>query len=267
MRGRSSPGNLLFMRLCYGVDMHGIFGKGIFQYLLDFIFPQKCLGCARAQIVLCSNCRSSLPILKVQRCPVCERVETPLGAICDSCRANPTARERWFIDGLWVLSPYSPSSLLARLIKSLKYRSMEALAEILGEFLADRFPMREFGDAVMVPVPLHPRRERERGYNQARLLAQALGKRHGFGLEEAVIRSRYTAPQAKQLSREARLTNLADAFSLKGKCREQGRIFSVPEKILLIDDVCSTGATLNEVAKVLKSAGAKTVWGVVLARG
>lgn len=233
--------------------------------------------------MLCTNCRSSLPVLRVQRCPVCERVETRLGAMCDSCRANLTAMDssaradvrRWFIDGLWIFSPYSPSSLLARLIKLLKYRSMQSLAEILGEVLADRFPMREFetylnfskDNAVMVPVPLHPRRERERGYNQAKLLAQALGKRHGFGLEEAVIRSRYTAPQAKQLSREARLTNLNNAFSLKKKCREQRRNFFETKKFLLIDDVCSTGATLNEVACVLKQAGAKTVWGVVLARG
>ncbi len=240
--------------------MRTILGRGIFQKLLDFIFPRKCLGCSRAHFLLCTDCRAKLPILQVQRCPVCEKVETPLGGVCTGCLHTVGITSRWALDGLWILSPYSPSSTLARLIKSLKYRSMEALAEILGQLLADRFPAHEFKTSlaidpqttVLVPIPLHPHRERKRGYNQALFLAQALEARYGFSLAEIVVRHRNTVPHA---------------FSLSKKYREQGMIFFVPKKIILVDDVCSTGATLNKTAKVLKSAGATTVWGVVLARG
>ena len=245
--------------------MNGFSLNGIFQHVLNFVFPQKCLGCARAQVVLCEDCRGSVPILAVQRCPVCEQVAMPLGAICDFCRINLMAIQRWSLDGLWILSPYSPSSLMARLIKSLKYRSTESLAEILGKLLADYFPVCEFEEFLMQPVPLHSRRERERGYNQARLLAQALGRRHGFGLEETIIRFRNTSPQAKQPSREARLSNLKNAFSLRLQSSSTPSLLN--KKFILVDDVCSTGTTLNEVAKILKAAGAQTVWGVVLARG
>lgn len=239
----------------------------IFRTILDFIFPPQCLGCARAPILLCGDCRSKIPILQVQRCPACETTATALGALCGPCRTDSAIRSRWSLDGLWVLSPYSHSSTLARLIKSLKYKFMMPLATILGQLLAERFPSHEsaFEGATLVPIPLHPHRERKRGYNQALLLAETLTKRHGFPLKEVLVRYRNTPPQAQQPSRAARLSNLENAFSLRDPTATSASLLN--KKFILIDDVCSTGATLNETAKVLKAAGAATVWGIVLARG
>ena len=123
-----------------------------------------------------------------------------------------------------------------------------------------RFPLAQFRDFILVPVPLHPKRKKERGYNQAHCLAEGVATVLSLPIEELLQRKFYTLPQA-QLSREDRLKNLLNSFSLSQNSN------TLNKKIILVDDVCSTGATLNECAKVLKSTDAKTVWGLVLARG
>jgi ComF family protein len=146
-------------------------------------------------------------------------------------------------------------------ILQLKYKHLKALATPLGELLNEYLSSHPLkGEVlVLVPVPLHPKRLRERGYNQASLLAQELGKLTGLPVvEDMLIRVQDSVPQARTKSAVERRHNVQGVFtcpkSLKGK------------QILLVDDVCTTGATLDACAIALKAAGVGSVWGLTVAR-
>jgi ComF family protein len=113
---------------------------------------------------------------------------------------------------------------------------------------------------VLVPVPLHRRRLRERGYNQSRLLALELAKLSGLPLvDDCLVRELYTTPQARTKNVAERRANVAEAFACRHR-RLEGK------KVLLIDDVATSGATLDAGARALKESGASSVWGLVLAK-
>jgi len=121
------------------------------------------------------------------------------------------------------------------------------------------FAPLESGGSTLIPVPLHGRRERERGYNQAQIICDVLSSRYGTAQSVgSLLRIRHTAQQAK-LGRAGRLNNMKNAFEWRGGV--------VPEHVVLVDDVYTTGATMQECARVLKAAGAKRVEGYVIARG
>jgi len=162
------------------------------------------------------------------------------------------------IDG--VRSPFRFEGLMRRAIHELKYKNLKVLdlplARLLAKYLEDKPLPRD----VLVPVPLHPRRLRERGYNQSSLLAQKLGKLADLPVVEGLLlRLRDTPAQARIATAGVRRRNVAEAFT----CRD-GQLQG--EKVLLIDDVCTTGATLDACAVALKKAGASSVWGLTLAR-
>jgi ComF family protein len=123
-----------------------------------------------------------------------------------------------------------------------------------------------------VPVPLHKRKLRERGFNQAELLAKEVAEYFSLSLEtKALIRKKYTPPQVRTKNHKARRESLKNAFEISSiftkKCISENTNFLKEKIIILIDDVTTTGATLFEAAKVLKRAGAKEVWGLVVAKG
>ncbi|KKR23371.1 MAG: phosphoribosyltransferase [Candidatus Peregrinibacteria bacterium GW2011_GWE2_39_6] len=147
----------------------------------------------------------------------------------------------------------------------MKYHHGYDIAPLLGQWMASAFLVQKnivsyFEKFTLNPVPLHPQREHDRGYNQAFLLAKSLSEIIHLNLTDYLKRHRNTPPQA-HLDRESRLKNLQNSFSLKEKTQ------ILNKKFILVDDVCTTGSTLNECAKILKFNGAKTVWGLVLARG
>jgi ComF family protein len=145
-------------------------------------------------------------------------------------------------------------------IHQLKYKNLRALAGTLAGFLSDYLAANSMLGEVLVPVPLHPKRLRERGYNQSILLAKELGKLAGLPVvEDCLMRKRYALPQARTSTMEERRDNVAGAFA----CRDR-RLRD--KQVLLIDDVSTTGATLDACAAVIKSAGAASMWGLVLAR-
>ncbi len=144
-------------------------------------------------------------------------------------------------------------------IHRLKYNHCTALAPTLAELLADFLRNYPIPADVIVPVPLHPSRERSRGYNQARLLAQQLAVSQKLPMwYNMVERVRATTPQVK-LDAAARRENMRDAFTATDDV--------AGIRVLLIDDVCTTGATMEACSAALKSRGAKSVWGLALARG
>jgi len=145
-------------------------------------------------------------------------------------------------------------------IHQLKYRNLRALAEPLAKLLNDYLTTNPIPGEVLVPVPLHQKRLRERGYNQSSLLAKELGKLTNLPVvDDCLIRQRHAPPQARSATVEERRSNVAGAFV----CRDH-RLQD--KQVLLIDDVSTSGATLDAGAAALKATGATSVWGLVLAR-
>ena len=145
-------------------------------------------------------------------------------------------------------------------IHQLKYRNLRALAVPLAKLLQDYLITDPMPAEVLVPVPLHQKRLRERGYNQSSLLARQLGKLANLPVvDDCLIRQRHAPPQARTATVEERQSNVTDAFA----CRDH-RLRD--KQVLLIDDVSTSGATLDACAAALKAAGATSVWGLVMAR-
>jgi ComF family protein len=145
-------------------------------------------------------------------------------------------------------------------IHELKYRGLKAISPCLAALLADYLKENPLPGEALVSVPLHPRRLRERGYNQSGLIAEGLGERIDLPvIEDCLIRIKQPQPQVRAVDVEERRGNVADAFV----CRDE-RVSG--KQIVLIDDVCTSGATLESCAAALKDRGAASVWGLTLAR-
>lgn len=219
---------------------------------LNLLFPQWCLGCGKEGAFICHSCRSSLPRVTPPLCPKCGRPQ-PSGILCPSC-ISWQAR----IDG--IRSPFRFDGVMRQTIHQLKYRNLRALAAPLAQLLNDYLITNPVPGEVLVPVPLHRKRLRERGYNQSRLLARELGKLTNLAVvDDCLVRRRSALPQARTATVAERQSNVADAFT----CRDQ-RLRDKP--VLLIDDVATSGATLDACAAALKAAGVPVVWALVLAR-
>jgi ComF family protein len=145
-------------------------------------------------------------------------------------------------------------------IHELKYRNLKAISPCLADLLADYVKTNPLPGEALVSVPLHPRRLRERGYNQSSLLTRDLGRRIGLPvIEDCLIRVKQAQPQVRAGDVEERRRNVADAFMCRDE-RVKGK------RIILIDDVCTSGATLDSCSVALKNQGATSVWGLTLAR-
>lgn len=222
------------------------------EMVLNHLFPQWCISCGREGDVLCSTCRSSLPVITPPLCPRCGKPQAS-GTLCPVC-----LHEQVNIDG--IRSPFRFDGLIREAIHQLKYDNLRVLAKPLAELLNDYLVGNPLPGEVLVPVPLHRKRLRERGYNQSTLLAQALSKLSRLPvIDDCLIRKQYAPPQTRTATVDERLSNVADAFACQDR-RLNGK------QILLLDDVSTSGATLNASAAALKASGASTVWGLVLAR-
>lgn len=220
---------------------------------VDLLFPKRCVGCDSEGAFLCVSCQEGLPRLEPPFCFLCARPGRLMMRLCPRCWERPLE-----IDG--IRAPYRMEGAVREAVHALKYQSVRALAPTLGQLLADFIPDNTPSADVLVPVPLHPRRERSRGYNQSLLLAQGTGRATGLPVEgNALRRLRSTPSQARSAGEEERWANVAGAFEADAAL-VQGR------RVLVIDDVCTTGATLEACSIALKQAGAASVWGVTLAR-
>ncbi|MFQ6122191.1 MAG: ComF family protein [Dehalococcoidales bacterium] len=216
------------------------------------MFPQYCIGCGKEGEFLCYSCCQSLPRISPPLCPKCGRPQ-PSGIFCPSC-VSWSAK----IDG--IRSPFRFEGVMRQAIHQLKYQNLRALALPLAKLLQDYLLTNPLPAEVLVPVPLHQKRLRERGYNQSSLLARQLGKLASLPVvDDCLVRQRHTPPQARTSTVEERQSNVADAFT----CRDH-RLRN--KKVLLIDDVSTSGATLDACAAALKAFGATSVWGLVMAR-
>jgi len=219
--------------------------------LFDLLFPLRCFGCGSEGDLLCESCRRSLSRIEP---PFCQRCGTQLGerSLCRVCIRHPLT-----IDGIRSLFIFEGT--VRQAIHQFKYSSVKMAAVPLGQMLADFLRSQRLPGDVLMPVPLHRKRLRERGYNQASLLTTEIGKHTGLPVAEAsLFRLRDTLSQARTASADERRENVRGAFG----CRER----LLGHNIMLIDDVCTTGATLDACATVLKAEGAGSVWGLTVAR-
>ncbi len=225
--------------------------QGIKRSLLDLLFPPRCVSCGEMGNLLCAQCREKFELVEPPLCPRCGR-PNPNGRLCPLCQRDPLQ-----IDG--VRSAAYFAGTLREAIHHFKYYNRQALAIPLGKLMGNYWEKSPLPAEIIVPVPLHPNRLRERGYNQAALLARELGQSTGLPVaENGLVRVRATRPQV-ELTAQERKENVSDAFhcstmEFKGK------------RALLIDDVCTTGATLEACSIALQQAGARSVWAFTLAR-
>jgi competence protein ComFC len=228
--------------------------------ILDLLFPKKCVGCNKFGSYFCSNCIQDIRQADLV-CPKCERLA--IGG-----QTHPICKRKYGLDGLWSLGIYEDP--LRSAIKKLKYRKVAdfslALVDIMIEywaryqpFLLDEIKKNRGKDWVVVPVPLHWKRQNERGFNQSAEIGKLFAKKLGLKYGEVLKRSRYTKPQANLKGRE-RTQNIKNAFEVVPNYQLQTTNY------LLIDDVWTTGSTLKECTFVLKKEGTKKVWALTLAR-
>jgi ComF family protein len=218
---------------------------------LDLLFPRSCIGCGREGEYICDTCRQNLPLITPPLYPVCGHPQSE-GSVCRDCREIPMQ-----IDG--IRSPFIFDGVIRQAIHELKYRNLRGLAPLMAGMLYDYLVVNPLPADVLVPVPLHRNRQRDRGYNQSALLAVELGRRCGLPVAtNSLIRHRYALPQARSAGLIERQKNVAGAFTCPDKWFKDKRV-------LLIDDVSTSGATLNACAGALKAAGATQVWGLVMA--
>jgi ComF family protein len=219
---------------------------------LNLLFPPRCIICHQSGSCLCPACQDTIDYIRPPVCPRCGH-PTSVPRLCHSCRKAPPQ-----IDGIRAVG-YLEGTLRTA-IHRFKYSNMRLLAAPLGRLMRQYLLQNQLPVDIMVPVPLHPHRLRERGYNQAALLAKEVEKALGLPLlEGALVRVRSTRPQIGLNARERR-ENVREAF----RCVDRGVMNG--RRILLVDDVCTTGATLEACSLALREKGVGAVWGLVLAR-
>ena len=229
--------------------------------ILDTLFPISCISCYKPGNWLCKSCLNKIPLKNIQVCPYCEKMITPNGFTCFGCK------KKYSLDGLLVAVSYQDKTV-SKAIHLYKYRFVEELFSVLGNIMLKSIQNSELPlPDMIIPVPLHKRRLRQRGFNQSKLLAGYIAEKitPGFpiNLENNLLeRFRYTHPQMEIKNHFARKKNIENAFKIpKDKLK-----LVKNKRILLVDDVTTTGATIFECAKTLKKSGAKEVFAVVIAR-
>ncbi|MFA7088136.1 MAG: ComF family protein [Patescibacteria group bacterium] len=213
------------------------------SFFLNLLFPVRCLNCGNEGSWLCQKCFRRL-------------------SFADRKRKNNLIIPN--LKKIFIAGDYD-DKLLAELIKKFKYNFLPEIGKILGRFLimswqsvlADR--LIEEKKIILIPIPLSSKRLRWRGFNQAEILAQELADYFSYPISLGLKRTKHHKPQA-ELAETKRLINVQNAFSWAGDNLEDWNI-------VLIDDVATTGATLNEAAKTLKISGAKNIYGLVVAKG
>ncbi|MDI6883142.1 MAG: phosphoribosyltransferase family protein [Patescibacteria group bacterium] len=231
------------------------------KLILDTLFPLSCLNCQKEGDLICQDCLGLIEVLEFIYCPFCKIPKRVFEkGVCPNHR-------KMNLKGLFAGTSYK-DPLVKKLIGKFKYEpflktlSLPLAYLIITHFLLTRNQIifKDKENSVFLPIPLSKKRERWRGFNQANLLAEVLSKYYGVSLQiNNLIKIKETQPQV-ELKKEEREKNIKDAFKIVSSQEIQGK------KVFLVDDVFTSGTTMEEAARVLKTAGAQEVWGVVIAR-
>ena len=226
---------------------------------LDLLFPKRCLGCGKWGRYICSSCRKTIHPIPYLKCPVCEKPAI-------DGMTHPRCKTKYSLDGLTSFFRYD--GIIKKAIKQIKYRYTYDVAHELIQCIPpsslEFFHKSYFVNlnSEFVPIPLHKSRFNFRGFNQAEIIAQILGKRLNIPVYTTILmRTKKTVPQVEMKDKDKRLTNMKDVFSI-----HTSYLLPLTSGILLVDDVFTTGATLRSAASVLKHNGVKFVWGITIAQ-
>ena len=235
------------------------------QYLIDILYPVRCPVCREIVVPkgqrICSGCREKLRIIEEPRCKKCSKpVELEEQEYCSDCERKAFRYIKGF--SMWIYD-----SVMKESISDYKYRNKKENAKFYVEELVHYYgeKISKLAPDALVPVPIHRTKYKDRGYNQADILARGVGKQLGIPvLSELLIREKKTLPQ-KQLDDKERLENLKDAFCMN--LRETGRYGKQLNRILLIDDIYTTGSTVEACTGILLEHGIKEVYFMTLCIG
>jgi ComF family protein len=223
-----------------------------FWTALDWIYPPECAGCGEPGYRLCVNCLESIEFISGRICRICGLPLTGKGEICSTCRETPPP-----YTALRSLTRYQ--GVIRECIHDLKYRNNQSLGEFFSSRMVDVILEEEWEADLVVPVPLSPDRQTDRGYNQSALLARPIALKLGWRYCPVCLeRTRITKSQVS-LTVEERKQNVAGAFTAVTE-------LVAGKRVLLIDDVTTTGSTLFECTRALKRAGANVVYCMTLSR-
>ena len=231
--------------------------KIITKNLWNLIFPIECIFCKDDGKWICNSCFNKLNFKTSQTCPRCGRVDIN-NKICPHCSSF------FYFDKLTIVGDYNDEKI-KKTIKLLKYKFVKDLGKNLSDYVALFLSEKNEKDikkiypqnTILIPIPIHKKRERWRGFNQSELIGKKLANNLGISFEDKLKRIKYKKPQTK-LRRRERIKNVENCFSWEGDSLKN-------KKILLLDDVITTGATLNEAARILKEEGAKKIEALVVA--
>jgi competence protein ComFC len=224
-------------------------------------YPTNCVGCGYPQspgVQICNMCLRGLTPIRAPFCWTCSRPfdgEISAEFKCPSCEGRDMGFE-------CAVAPFQATGLLRDLIHRFKYSGQYYLRHLLADFIMEGFNDDRLGTAadLIIPVPLHPVRRRERGYNQSEALAEIVSGKSGIPYA-SVLRRRIPTQTQTQFDRQQRMQNLRNAFILRENRDVHGK------NLLLLDDILTTGSTLAECAQVLRRAGACSIKAVTVARG
>ncbi|MFH0951827.1 MAG: double zinc ribbon domain-containing protein [Patescibacteria group bacterium] len=226
----------------------------IIKRLTELVFPASCFGCGVDDSWLCPTCQDQVIIDRPAECPYCHK-PTKQNRTCPACR------EMGLLKGVWVIGNYRPA--WQSLIHGLKFSFLESMKEDIISLITpalDQFKSCLADDYTVTAVPLARSRFLDRGFNQAELLARPIAKYLDIPYYNLLSRTGRAESQSR-LTKEARKDNIV---RLKIKCKN---VENIPESVIIVDDVYTTGVTMEACAKALKSRGARNIWGIVLARG
>ncbi|MFN3966235.1 MAG: ComF family protein [Endomicrobiia bacterium] len=237
--------------------------KKIFNKFIDFLFPKTCVFCGdfilsdEPSKYLCLPCYQKIKFIESS---VCQKCGVPVNSnqrYCDRCSKEGQKIYYDFLRGIVYFE-----EPIKKCIHMLKYQGKEYLGKFLSEFFIQYIQKNNYllNVDLLVPVPIHWTRKLKRGFNQSELLSRPIAEKFNIKYEHKnLFRKKRTKPQVK-LNREERLSNINEAFAIRNSNYFTGK------SILIIDDVSTTGETINQCAKVLRMAGAKNIFGLTLAR-
>ncbi len=239
------------------------------KFLTELFFPSFCLGCNKEGTFLCQDCRSLLEILEYNYC-LCSQNPLLVSTSKSTGKCNRCQDKR--LSGLYFALPYKEKALTRKLIHQFKYEPhLKCLAKTLASIIIEHLVLAKkntndiWENSVLIPVPMDKKKLRERGYNQSEELAKELSVVLKVPvLTNCLIKIKHTAPQM-ELSKQERENNLKDAFDIKNSTID-GSMVLKGKKVFLVDDVYTSGCTMEECTKKLRQAGAKQVWGICIAR-
>lgn len=246
----------------------------IFNYryfgLTEILFPKRCISCRGYSVWFCNTCNFSNQLTEISlgNCAYCTKSISQskcFGDLCKECKGELN------IVGLFYFYSYK-SNVIARALHTIKYRGVVILVDIFADSFYKRFseipyisrPSRltdiEKTKVHLIPIPLHVRKNRARGFNQSELFARKLAIKFGWEIDDEFLDKRRASLSQTKLTKAERRENVTDIFRVK-KDIQKDVVY------ILVDDVITTGTTIAEASKVLKEGGAKYVYAITIARG